>query len=177
MVDKDKHKKEKTTGNEVISDGYVEKLVCVHRVTKVVKGGRIFSFRVSVVVGGKGRVGFGQGKAREVPAAIKKAMENARRNMKEIHLKDGTLQHAIKVRFGSARVFMWPADKGRGIIAGGAMRPVFEVLGVKDISAKCVGSSSKINIVKATIKGLAEMSTPQAVAKKRGLPIKKIIEG
>lgn len=176
MVGKAKTKKDKASeGNNVVSDGYTEKLVSVNRVAKVVKGGRIFSFSVVVVVGGKGRIGVGTGKAREVPAAIKKAMERARLNMVKICLHGDTLQHPITSSDGATTVFMRPASAGTGIIAGGAMRAVFEVLGVQDVLAKCLSSTSKINIVRATIKGLVDMNNPEAVARKRGLPIEEII--
>jgi len=158
-------------------DELQEKLVGVRRVAKVVKGGRQFGFSALTVVGdGKGRVGFGSGKAREVPVAIQKAMESARRNMVTIRLREATLQHPITSTHGAAKVFMQPAVPGTGIIAGGAMRAVFEVLGVRDVLAKCIGSTSNpVNIVRATIKGLADMSSPEAVAQKRGKKVKEIV--
>jgi small subunit ribosomal protein S5 len=160
------------------TEGLVEKLVNVNRVAKVVKGGRIFSFTALTVVGdGKGKVGFGRGKAREVPAAIQKAMEQARRNMVQVELKDGhTLQHAINAQHGASKVFMQPASEGTGIIAGGAMRAVFEVLGVQNVLAKSNGSTNPINIVRATIKGLANMATPESMAAKRGKTVEEILE-
>ncbi len=160
------------------TEGLVEKLVNVNRVAKVVKGGRIFSFTALTVVGdGKGKVGFGRGKAREVPAAIQKAMEQARRNMVQVELKDGhTLQHAINAEHGASKVFMQPASEGTGIIAGGAMRAVFEVLGVQNVLAKSNGSTNPINIVRATIKGLANMATPESMAAKRGKTVEEILE-
>jgi small subunit ribosomal protein S5 len=159
------------------SDELQEKLVAVRRVAKVVKGGRQFGFSALTVVGdGKGRIGFGSGKAREVPAAIQKAMENARRNMVRIRLNGPTLQYPIRSAHGSARVFMQPASPGTGIIAGGAMRAVFEVLGVHDVLAKCIGSTSNpINVVRATLKGLTEMSSPEEVALKRGKRVEEIL--
>lgn len=179
MAERDKGRgrgrKDKSSDGEVTSDGYTEKLVTVDRVAKVVKGGRIFSFAATVVVGGKGRIGLGRGKAREVPAAIKKAMESARRNMQDINLKGTTLHHPIMCRLGATRVFMRPASEGTGIIAGGAMRAVFEVLGVENVLAKCIGSTSKVNVIRATIKGLVEMNNPEKVARKRGLPVEEII--
>lgn len=157
-------------------DEFQEKLIGVRRVTKVVKGGRQFGFSALTVVGdGKGRVGFGSGKAREVPAAIQKAMENARRNMKRINLNGSTLQYPIMSEHGAARVFMQPASPGTGIIAGGAMRAVFEVLGVHDVLAKCIGSTSNpVNVVRATMKGLTEMTSPEEIARKRGKTVEEI---
>ena len=160
------------------TEGLVEKLVNVNRVAKVVKGGRIFSFTALTVVGdGKGKVGFGRGKAREVPAAIQKAMEQARRNMVQVELKDGhTLQHPITANHGASKVFMQPASEGTGIIAGGAMRAVFEVLGIQNVLAKSNGSTNPINIVRATVKGLASMTTPESMAAKRGKTVEEILE-
>ncbi|MGA1561443.1 MAG: 30S ribosomal protein S5 [Gammaproteobacteria bacterium] len=150
-------------------DGLQEKLISVNRVAKTVKGGRIFSFAALTVVGdGQGRVGFGYGKAREVPVAIQKAMEKARRNMVSIPLVNGTLHYPIKARHGAAKVYMQPASEGTGIIAGGAMRAVLEVLGVHNILAKRNGSSNPVNVVRATINGLAAMGSPDFVAAKRG---------
>jgi small subunit ribosomal protein S5 len=158
------------------SEDLQEKLVAVRRVAKVVKGGRIFGFSALTVVGdGKGRVGFGRGKAREVPAAIAKAMEDARRNLRQVNLKGATLQHAITARHGAAKVFMQPASEGTGIIAGGAMRAVFEVLGVRDVLAKCIGSSNPVNVVRATVKGLNQMSDAESVAAKRGKRVEEIL--
>lgn len=156
-------------------DDYLEKLVGINRVAKVVKGGRLFGFTALTVVGdGKGRVGMGRGKAREVPAAIQKAMENARRNMIRVPLKDGTLQYAITARHGAAKVYMQPASAGTGIIAGGPMRAVFEVLGVHDVLAKCIGSPNPINVIRATINGLREMKDPEMIAAKRGKSVEEI---
>lgn len=158
------------------SEDLQEKLVAVRRVAKVVKGGRIFGFSALTVVGdGKGRVGFGRGKAREVPAAIAKAMEDARRNMRQVNLKGATLQHAITARHGAAKVYMQPASEGTGIIAGGAMRAVFEVLGVRDVLAKCIGSSNPVNVVRATVKALNQMSDAETVAAKRGKRVEEIL--
>ena len=157
-------------------DDLQEKLVNVRRVAKVVKGGRIFSFSALTVVGdGHGRIGFGRGKAREVPAAIQKAMEDARRNMRQIKLKGGTLQYAITASHGAAKVYMQPASEGTGIIAGGAMRSVFEVLGVRDVLAKCIGSCNPVNVVCATVKGLKNMSDPETIAAKRGKTVEEIL--
>ncbi|MCC6302699.1 MAG: 30S ribosomal protein S5 [Gammaproteobacteria bacterium] len=158
------------------SDELQEKLVAVRRVSKTVKGGRQFGFSALTVVGdGNGKIGFGSGKAREVPAAIQKAMDNARRNMKQIKLNGGTLQYPIMSTHGAAKVFMQPASAGTGIIAGGAMRAVFEVLGVHDVLAKCIGSSNSVNVVRATIKGLHEMASPEDVARKRGKKVEEIL--
>lgn len=153
----------------------LEKLVGINRVAKVVKGGRLFGFTALTVVGdGKGRVGMGRGKAREVPAAIQKAMENARRNMIHVALKGGTLQYAITAHHGAAKVHMQPASEGTGIIAGGPMRAVFEVLGVRDVLAKCIGSPNPINVIRATITGLADMKAPESIAAKRGKSVEEI---
>lgn len=154
----------------------LEKLVAVNRVTKVVKGGRQFAFTALVVVGdGKGKVGFGYGKAKEVPIAIQKAMEQAKRSLVEIKLNKDTLQHPIVGKHGAARVYMQPASEGTGIIAGGAMRAVFEVLGVKDVLAKCQGTRNPGNVVRATINGLSEMLTAHDVASKRGKTIDEVL--
>jgi small subunit ribosomal protein S5 len=142
-----------------------------------VKGGRQFGFTALTVVGdGEGRVGFGYGKAREVPVAIQKAMEAARKNMITVNLQEGTLQYPITARHGAAKVFMKPASEGTGIIAGGAMRAVFEVVGVHNVLAKCIGSSNPINVLRATMRGLEEMTSPEEVASKRGKSIAEIME-
>ena len=146
-------------------DELLEKLVEVNRVAKVVKGGRQFGFSALTVVGdGKGRVGFGTGKAREVPVAIQKAMESARKNMVDVKLNGTTLQYPLNGRHGAAKVFMQPASDGTGSIAGGARRAVFEVLGVQNVLAKCIGTNNPMNVVRATINGLAAMNDAQAVA-------------
>ncbi|MEQ7922506.1 30S ribosomal protein S5 [Xanthomonas sp. WHRI 1810A] len=156
-------------------EGYIEKLVQVNRVAKTVKGGRIFTFTALTVVGdGKGRVGFGRGKSREVPAAIQKAMEAARRNMIQVDLNGTTLQYAIKSAHGASKVYMQPASEGTGIIAGGAMRAVLEVAGVQNVLAKCYGSTNPVNVVHATFKGLKTMQSPESIAAKRGLNVKEI---
>ncbi|RTE87637.1 MULTISPECIES: 30S ribosomal protein S5 [Gammaproteobacteria] len=153
----------------------MEKLITVNRVSKVVKGGRIFSFTALTVVGdGQGKVGFGYGKAREVPAAIQKAMEKARRNMVTVQLVNGTLQHPVKGRHSGSNVFMQPASEGTGIIAGGAMRAVLEVAGVHNVLSKAYGSTNPINVVRATIKALEAMKSPEQIAAKRGLPVDAI---
>jgi small subunit ribosomal protein S5 len=157
-------------------DDFQEKLVNINRVAKVVKGGRQFGFTALTVVGdGKGRVGMGKGKAREVPAAIQKAMESARRNMVDVPLKGDTLHYAITARHGAAKVYMQPASEGTGIIAGGPMRAVFEVLGVRDVLAKCIGSPNPVNVIRATIKGLSDMSEPKSIASKRGKTLEDIL--
>lgn len=158
------------------SDELLEKLVAVNRVAKVVKGGRIFSFTALTVVGdGKGRIGFGYGKAREVPVAIQKAMDNARKNIQKIHLNGSTLQHPVKASHGAAMVYMQPASEGTGVIAGGAMRAVFDVLGVHDVLAKTFGSSNPMNVIRATFKGLLASNSPQAIASKRGKTVEEIL--
>jgi len=157
------------------SDGLQEKLVAVSRNAKVVKGGRIFSFAAITVVGdGKGRIGIGRGKAREVPVAIQKALESARKNMTQVALKEGTLHSQMIGKHGSTKVFMKPASEGTGIIAGGAMRAVFEVLGVKNVLAKIVGSANPINVVRATLNALQNITTPDFVAAKRGKTLEEI---
>lgn len=154
-----------------------DKLVFVNRTSKVVKGGRKFSFSAIVVVGDfDGEIGYGTGKANEVPAAIQKAMESARRNRVRITLKGNTLQHEVIGRHGSTRVFMKPASEGTGIIAGSAMRAVFEVMGVKNVLSKVIGSSNPMNVVRATVEGLINMATPEAIASKRGKTVEEILE-
>ena len=153
----------------VDGDDLLEKLVAVNRVAKVVKGGRQFGFTALTVVGdGKGRVGFGYGKAREVPAAIQKAMQAARRNLRQVPLNRETLHYPQHGRHGATRVYMQPASDGTGIIAGGAMRAVFECAGVRNVLAKSYGSRNPINVVRATLDGLMAISSPEAVAAKRG---------
>ncbi len=157
------------------SDGLQEKLITVNRVAKVVKGGRQFGFTALTVVGdGNGRVGLGYGKAREFPMAIQKAMDKARKNMRSVPLNGVTLQYPITAEHGTARVFMQPASEGTGIIAGGAMRAVFDVVGVKDVLAKCIGSRNPINVVRATIRGLSAMKSPDYQAAKRGKNVDEI---
>jgi small subunit ribosomal protein S5 len=147
----------------------------VNRVAKVVKGGRVFGFAALTVVGdGNGRVGFGRGKAKEVPAAIQKAMENARRNLVKVAVTDGTLQYGLYGVEGAARVYMKPASEGTGIIAGGAMRAVFEAVGIRNVLAKCIGTQNPINVVRATITGLSEMRSPEFIAAKRGKNVEEI---
>jgi small subunit ribosomal protein S5 len=158
------------------SEGMIEKLVQVNRVSKVVKGGRIFSFTALTVVGdGKGKVGFGRGKAREVPAAIQKAMEAARRNMIEVDLKGSTIQYPIRAHHGASKIYMQPASDGTGVIAGGAMRAVLEIAGVQNVLAKCYGSTNPVNVVRATFKGLKNMRSADDVAAKRGKTVGEIL--
>lgn len=157
-------------------EGLIEKLVQVNRVAKVVKGGRIFGFTALTVVGdGKGKVGFGRGKAREVPVAIQKAMEAARRNMIQVDLNGDTLQYPVKGRHGASKVYMQPASAGTGVIAGGAMRAVLEVAGVHNVLAKCYGSTNPVNVVNATFKGLRDMRSPDDIAAKRGKSVEDIL--
>jgi small subunit ribosomal protein S5 len=156
------------------ADNFVEKLVCVLRTSKTVSGGRRFSFTGVIVIGdGKGKVGFGRGKALEVPIAIQKATENARKNMRTYQLKGTTIQHEIYGSHGASKVYMQPASDGTGLIAGSAMRAVFEVLGVENVLAKIIGSSNPVNVVQATLNALDAMLTPERVAAKRG---KKVVE-
>ncbi len=159
-----------------ISDGLEERLVAVNRVAKVVKGGRQFGFTALTVVGdGNGKVGIGYGKAREVPLAIRKAMEKARKDLQYVPLKDGTLFYPVIGRHGAAKIFMQPASVGTGIIAGGAMRAVFEVVGIKNILSKCIGSKNPINVVQATVNTLCSMQDPDYIAAKRGKTIEEIL--
>ncbi|HET7395751.1 MAG TPA: 30S ribosomal protein S5 [Gammaproteobacteria bacterium] len=156
-------------------DGLQEKLVAVNRVAKVVKGGRQFGFTALTVVGdGDGKVGFGYGKAREVPNAVSKAMEQARKNLRHVQLRDGTLFYAMNARHGATRVYMQPASQGTGIIAGGAMRAVLEVAGVKNVLAKSYGSRNPINVVRATLNALTGMHSPHDIAAKRGKSLDEI---
>ena len=157
-------------------DDLIEKLVTVNRVAKVVKGGRQFGFTALTVVGdGSGRVGYGYGKAREVPVAIQKAMQAARKNMRRIQLRDDTLQYATEGRHGATKVYMQPASDGTGVIAGGAMRAVFECAGVRNVLAKSYGSRNPINVVQATIKGLSGIRSPEQIAAKRGKTVEEIL--
>jgi small subunit ribosomal protein S5 len=167
----------KVQATEERGDGLREKMISVNRVTKVVKGGRIMGFAALTVVGdGDGGIGMGKGKSEEVPVAVQKAMEEARRNMVKISLKSGTLQHAVIGEHGASKVIMQPASEGTGIIAGGAMRAVFEVMGVHNVLAKCIGSTNPYNVVRATLNGLRAMSTPSEIAAKRGKSIEEITE-
>jgi small subunit ribosomal protein S5 len=157
------------------TDGLREKMINVNRVTKVVKGGRIMSFAALAVVGdGDGAVGMGKGKAREVPLAVQKAMEEAKRGMVKVDLNNGTLHHSVIGRHGAAKVLIQPASEGTGIIAGGAMRAIFEVMGVTDVTAKCIGSANAYNVVRATLNGLASTNSPASIAAKRGKTVEEI---
>ena len=152
-----------------------ESVIHINRVAKVVKGGRNFAFTALVAVGdGNGRVGFGRGKAKEVPIAIQKAMENARRSMIEVELNNTTIWYPVKAKHGSANVYMQPASEGTGIIAGGAMRAVLELAGVQNVLAKCYGSTNPVNVVRATINALNEMESPETVALRRGKKVEEI---
>jgi small subunit ribosomal protein S5 len=157
-------------------DGLQEKLINVSRTSKTVKGGRVMSFAALVVVGdGKGTIGVGRGKAREVPVAIQKALESARKNRKFINLKEGTINNAIIGKHSASKVFMKPASEGTGIIAGGAMRAVFEVIGIKNVLAKIVGSTNPINVVRATIHALQQLTAPEFIAAKRGKTVEQLV--
>jgi small subunit ribosomal protein S5 len=158
------------------NDGLQEKLIAVSRTSKTVKGGRVFNFAALTAIGNEdGKIGIGRGKSREVPVAIQKSLENARKNMRQFVLKNGTLHAQVTAKHGATRVFMKPASEGTGIIAGGAMRAVLEVLGVKNVLAKIVGSTNPINVVRATLKALEHVSTPEYVAAKRGKTVEEII--
>ena len=162
--------------DKVEEEGLVEKLVQVNRVSIVVKGGRIFGFTALTVVGdGNGRVGFGRGKAREVPTAIQKAMESARRNMVDVDLNGGTLWYATTARHSASKVYMQPASEGTGVIAGGTMRAVLEAAGVHNVLAKCYGSTNPVNVVRATFKALMGVKSPERVAEKRGKTVDNIV--
>lgn len=158
-------------------DGLREKMVSVNRVTKVVKGGRILGFAALTVVGdGDGGIGMGKGKSREVPVAVQKAMEEARRKMKKVNLKSGTVHHTVTGKHGATTVLISPAPSGTGVIAGGPMRAVFEVMGVTDVVAKTIGSTNPYNVVRATINGVLATSTPAEIAAKRGKSVQEILE-
>ena len=161
-----------TEGND---DGLKEKMIAVNRVTKVVKGGRTLSFAALTVVGdGDGRIGMGKGKAKEVPVSVQKAMDSARRGMFKVQLRNGTVHHNVRGEHGAAKVLLAPAPAGTGIIAGGPMRAVFEVMGVTDIVAKSLGSSNPYNLVRATLDALKSTSTPAEIAAKRGLTVEQL---
>lgn len=165
--------REKDKSND---EGLQEKLVQVNRVAKTVKGGRIFAFTALTVVGdGNGRIGFGRGKAREVPVAIQKAMEAARRNMVQVELNGDTIQYATNGRHGGSKIYMQPASQGTGVIAGGAMRSVLEMAGVHNVLAKCYGSTNPVNVVRATFKALEQMQSPEDVAAKRSKSVEDIL--
>ncbi len=171
-----KQQTKRAQASEERDDGLREKMVAINRVTKVVKGGRILGFAALTVVGdGDGGIGMGKGKSREVPVAVQKAMDEARRKMKKVSLKNGTLQHTVIGKHGAASVLMQPAPGGTGIIAGGPMRAVFEVMGVTDIICKCIGSTNPYNVVRATINGLMAINTPAEIAAKRGKSVEEIL--
>ena len=162
--------------SEERDDGLREKMIAINRVTKVVKGGRILGFAALTVVGdGDGRIGMGKGKSKEVPVAVQKAMDEARRKMIKVPLRQGTLQHTVIGEHGASRVLMSPAKEGTGVIAGGPMRAIFDVLGVTNVVAKSLGSTNPYNMVRATINGLSKMSTPAEIAAKRGKSIEEIL--
>lgn len=167
----------KNAAPEARDDGLKEKMIAVNRVTKVVKGGRILGFAALTVVGdGDGRVGMGKGKSREVPVSVQKAMEQARRQMDQVSLRDGTIHHTVEGRHGASKVFLAPAQEGTGLIAGGPMRAVLEVVGVRNIVAKSHGSSNPYNLVRATLDALSKLQTPAEIAAKRGLSVEKLFE-
>ena len=169
-------KEQRKSAPEERDDGLREKMIAVNRVSKTVKGGRTMSFAALTVVGdGDGRIGMGKGKAREVPVAVQKAMEQARRGMKKIPLNNGTLHHTVVGKHGASTVLISPAAEGTGVIAGGAMRAVLEVAGVKDVLTKCYGSTNTANVVRATFNGLRDMSTPEKMAAKRGKSVDEIL--
>ncbi|TDR80284.1 30S ribosomal protein S5 [Paludibacterium purpuratum] len=157
-------------------DGLVEKMISVNRVTKVVKGGRIMAFSALTVVGdGDGSIGMGKGRSKEVPVAVQKAMEQARRNLVKIPLKNGTLHHAVHGQHGATTVLMQPAKEGTGVKAGGPMRAIFEAMGVRNVSAKIQGSTNPYNVVRATLDGLNKICVPSQIAAKRGLTVEEIL--
>ncbi|RQO61186.1 30S ribosomal protein S5 [Paucibacter sp. KBW04] len=162
-----------TEGND---DGLKEKMIAINRVTKVVKGGRTLSFAALTVVGdGAGRIGMGKGKAKEVPVAVQKAMESARRNMFKVDLRNGSIHHNVVGEHGASHVMMVPASAGTGVIAGGPMRAVFEVMGVTDIVTKSHGSTNPYNLVRATLDALKRSTTATQVAAKRGKSVEEIL--
>jgi len=159
-----------------IRDNLVEKLISVNRVTKVVKGGRIMAFAALTVVGDNdGGIGMGKGKSKEVPVAVQKAVNDAKRSMVKVSLNNGTVHHTVSAKHGATVVFIQPAKEGTGIIAGGAMRQVFDAVGIRNITAKVHGSTNPYNVVRATIKALEKMSTPADVAAKRGKTVAYIL--
>ena len=169
-------KEQRKSGPEERDDGLREKMVAVNRVSKVVKGGRTMSFAALTVVGdGDGRIGRGKGKAREVPVAVQKAMEQARRELFKVSLKNGTLFHTVVGKHGASTVLISPAAEGTGVIAGGPMRAIFDVMGVRNVVAKSLGSSNPYNMVRATLNGLRASLTPSEVAAKRGKTVEEIL--
>ena len=168
-------KVDKKNAVEEIDDGIREKMIAVNRVTKVVKGGRILAFAALTVAGdGKGSVGMGTGKSREVPASVSKAMERARKSMKKVPLNNGTIFHAVEGHHGASRVLLMPAAEGTGVIAGGAVRAVMEAVGIKNICAKCLRSNNPQNVVRATLNALANLHSPEDIAAKRGKTVEEL---
>ena len=171
-----KKQSKRPQASEERDDGLREKMVAINRVTKVVKGGRILGFAALTVVGdGDGGIGMGKGKSREVPVAVQKAMDEARRRLVKVALKNGTLHHSVLGEHGASSVLMQPAPSGTGIIAGGPMRAVFEVMGVTDVICKCIGSTNPYNVVRATLNGLMAVNTPAQIAAKRGKTVEDIL--
>lgn len=169
-------KTQQKTQSDKPDDGMREKMISINRVTKVVKGGRIMGFAALTVVGdGDGRIGMGKGKSKEVPVAVQKAMEEARRNLVKVPLKNGTLHHTVTGRHGASKVLMNPAKEGTGVIAGGAMRAIFEVMGVTNVVAKSFGSNNPYNLVRATLNAFSAMNAPSEIAAKRGKTIEEIL--
>ena len=161
--------------SEERDDGLREKMIAINRVTKVVKGGRILGFAALTVVGdGDGGIGMGKGKSKEVPVAVQKAMDEARRKMFKVSLRSGTLQHTVVGQHGASRVLISPAKDGTGVIAGGPMRAVFDVMGITNVVAKSLGSTNPYNLVRATLNGLESMNTPAEIAAKRGKSVEEI---
>jgi len=157
-------------------DGIKEKMIAINRVTKVVKGGRILGFAALTVVGdGDGRIGMGKGKAREVPVSVQKAMEKARRGMAKMPLKNGTVHHVVEGKHGASKVILSPAAEGTGVIAGGPMRAIFEVIGIRNIVAKSHGSTNPYNLVRATLNALSKLRTPAEIAAKRGKSVEEVL--
>ena len=168
--------KKQSDANAGDAEGLQEHLIGINRVAKVVKGGRIFGFTALAVVGdGEGLIGLGRGKAREVPVAVQKAMEEARRNLITVNVRDGTLPYAVIGRHGAARVVMRPASEGTGVIAGGTMRAIFEAAGIRNVLAKVIGTTNKINVARATMDGLGRIRSPEQVAAKRGKLVAEIL--
>lgn len=157
-------------------DGIREKMIAVNRVTKVVKGGRVLGFAALTVVGdGDGRIGMGKGKSREVPVSVQKAMDQARRAMEKVPLRNGTIFHAVEGHHGASRVMLHPAPEGTGVIAGGPMRAIFDVMGIRNIVAKSHGSSNPYNMVRATLDALSKLRSPSEIAAKRGKTVEELI--
>lgn len=172
---KSKSENQVVSNNAVVSDSLIEKLVSVRRTAKVVKGGRIFGFSAIVVIGdGKGRLGVGYGKSREVSQAISKATEGAKRNMRKVILNGTTIYHKVIGTHGATKVVMLPASSGTGVIAGGSVRAICEVMGIRDVLTKCIGSRSPVNVVRAVISALEQLVTPESIAAKRGLSLVEI---